>query len=377
MPPYLRFTLSSPRIIRETTTGRARRAGPPRVRRRQSDARAAVATRDARAVHVGREGERREAHGHPLGHGARARGRVDEVRRAAAATRGHPEVSQPRGLPRDRRPAPGPRTRQPAALPRRRPAAQRVQHCAADRPGARQGRYLAGAGRAPRRRGQPGRRVQALSARGTLRAAAALHLLSQLQQNPGRRLRMDEGDAPAPGAAARHLVHETVAGRPAALQRPVEIGHAVADVVYARAAAREKLRYGAVGVAGLEQLDLNVAQGEADDRSAVGRLWLPRREAEDVTIEGEGGRDAGHGDADVGDAGGGVRHLARQHNECTRGSGGSWQINIRWRSLTPRSTRKSSSTAGSRWWTSGRRGVVRATWWRPSWTSSPGSTRAS
>src|SRR5437870_8618332 len=73
-----------------------------------------------------------------------------------------------------------------------------------------------------------------------------------------------------------------------------------------------------------EQLDLNVAQREADDRSAVGRLGSPRREAEDVTIEGQGGRDAGHGDADVGDAGSGVRHLARQHNECTRGSGGSW-----------------------------------------------------
>src|SRR2546422_872319 len=149
-------------------------------------------------------------------------------------------------------------------------------------------------------------------------------LLRGVQQDPGRRPRMEEGDAAACGAAARYLVHETVARRAAALQRQVEIGHAVADVVYARAAAREKLRHGAIGIAGLEQLDLNVAQREADDRSAVGRLGSPRREAEDVTIEGQGGRDAGHGDADVGDAGSGVRHLARQHNECTRGSGGSW-----------------------------------------------------
>src|SRR5256714_15690155 len=91
MAPYLRFTSFSPRIIRETTTGRARRAGRPRVRRRREpDARTAVAQRDARPVPVGREGPRRATRGHALGHRARGRGRPDEGRRAPSAGGGPP-----------------------------------------------------------------------------------------------------------------------------------------------------------------------------------------------------------------------------------------------------------------------------------------------
>src|SRR6266516_3174519 len=134
MPPYLRFTPSSPRIIRETTTGRARRAGLSRVRkRREPDARAAVAQRDARPVHVRREDERLEAHGRTVGHGARARGRLDEGRTNESAARGHPEVPEPRRVPRGRGPVAGPGAGQPAELPRRAPAVQRVQRRAADR----------------------------------------------------------------------------------------------------------------------------------------------------------------------------------------------------------------------------------------------------
>src|SRR5207247_1119298 len=111
--------------------------------------------------------------------------------------------------------------------------------------------------------------------RGTIRDRAALHLLGQLEQNPGRRFGMQERDAAAIGAAAGLLVDQTVAGRPAALERPVEIGHAVADVMDARSASSEELRHGALGVARLEQLDLNVAQREADDRSAIRGFRLP------------------------------------------------------------------------------------------------------
>src|SRR6267143_1649961 len=293
MAPYLRFTSSSPRIIRETTTGRARRAGLPRVRRRwEPDARTTVAQRDARPVSVGREGERREAHGHTVGHGARS-----------------------------------------------------------------------------------GRRLQAIG-RGTIHDRAALHLLSQLEQNPGGRLRMQERDAPAPGTAARHVVDEPVTRGPAALERSVEIGHPVADMVDSRAAPGEKLRHRTRGVAGLEQLDLRVAQGEADDRRAIGGFGTPRLEAQDVPVKGQGEGDARHGNADMGDACAGVRHLARQHNDCMRGSAGSCQIYIPWRSPTPRSALRSSNTRGSSSWISGRPGAVPATWWRPSWSSSPGSTRA-
>src|SRR5947207_5185250 len=76
---------------------------------------------------------------------------------------------------------------------------------------------------------------------------------------------MQEGDAPAPGPAARVLIDEPVAGGPATLERLVEIGHAVADVMDPRAAPGEELRHGARGVAGLEQLDLHVAQRERSE----------------------------------------------------------------------------------------------------------------
>src|SRR6059058_6281707 len=103
----------------------------------------------------------------------------------------------------------------------------------------------------------------------TIHHRAALDLLSQLEQDSGGRLRMQEGDAPAPGPAARVLIDEPVAGGPATLERLVEIGHAVADVMDPRAAPGEELRHGARGVAGLEQLDLHVAQREAHDRRAI------------------------------------------------------------------------------------------------------------
>src|SRR3989441_13271052 len=96
MRPYLRFTPSSPRIIRETTTGRARRAGLSRVRKRRGPgAPAAVAQRDARPVHVGRGDERLEAHGGAVGGGGRARGRPGEGRRKEDTAPGRPEVTQP------------------------------------------------------------------------------------------------------------------------------------------------------------------------------------------------------------------------------------------------------------------------------------------
>src|SRR5437867_12513303 len=114
---------------------------------------------------------------------------------------------------------------------------------------------------------------------------------------------MHERDAPTAGAAPWHLVDETVSRRPAALERPVQIRHAVADMMDARPALGEKLRHRAVRIAGLEQLDLDVAQGQGDDRRAVGRLGAPRLEAEDGSVGAEGGVDGWNGEADVGDAG--------------------------------------------------------------------------
>ncbi len=115
---------------------------------------------------------------------------------------------------------------------------------------------------------------------------------------------MEEGDAAAAGTDPRHIVDETKARRPAALQRPVQIRHAVADMMNARPAPGEKLRDRAARIAGLEELDLDVAQGYGDDRRTVDGLGSSRLEAENVPVKAEGGVDGRNGDADVGDAGG-------------------------------------------------------------------------
>src|SRR5438034_8101017 len=74
MPSYLRVTPPTLEgFARETTTGRARRVGPPRVRGGgPADARAAVAPAGARAIHDGREGKGPRPHGRSLGQRARA-----------------------------------------------------------------------------------------------------------------------------------------------------------------------------------------------------------------------------------------------------------------------------------------------------------------
>src|SRR5947208_9385298 len=89
----------------------------------------------------------------------------------------------------------------------------------------------------------------------------------------------------------------------------------------ARAALGDKLRHRAVRIAGLEELDLDVAQRQGDDGGAIGRFRMPRREAEYVSVEGQGGVDRRDGDAHMGDTKGRRGHVAREHYDCTRGSG--------------------------------------------------------
>src|SRR2546426_2953175 len=94
MPSYLRFTPLPSGCRRETTTHRAVRARWTRLRwsPRPPDGLAAVDEPDARPVLRRREGERPAAHGCPVGHGARPRQRLDEVRRAAPAAERHPAL---------------------------------------------------------------------------------------------------------------------------------------------------------------------------------------------------------------------------------------------------------------------------------------------
>src|SRR3989442_692919 len=106
MASYLRSTPLTPRVVRETTLGRARVARRPRLRRAPSAAGLpAVAHGGAGAVPLGREGERPRPHGDPVGHRARARRGPDEGRGAAATTLDHPALSRAQRVPRHRRPA--------------------------------------------------------------------------------------------------------------------------------------------------------------------------------------------------------------------------------------------------------------------------------
>lgn len=114
---------------------------------------------------------------------------------------------------------------------------------------------------------------------------------------------MDKRDAPAAGAPPWYLVHQTKPFRSAAFEGAVEIRHTVAHVVDPGPARGEEFRDRSGRVARLEELDLDVAQGQTDDRRAVRRLGTSGLEAQDVSIKRQGGVDRGDGDADMRDPG--------------------------------------------------------------------------
>src|SRR5947208_2326845 len=91
-----------------------------------------------------------------------------------------------------------------------------------------------------------------------------------------------------------HAGHRVVE---AALERAVEIRYAVTHVMDAWPALREELRHRAGRVARLEELDVDVAQRQADDGRAVGALGMPGLEPEHVAIEREGGVDGRNSNA--------------------------------------------------------------------------------
>ena len=119
---------------------------------------------------------------------------------------------------------------------------------------------------------------------------------------------MDERDASAGGTPAGRIVDEPIPGGAAPCESPLEIRHAVADVVNPRTAAGEKFGDGAIRVEWFEELHLDVTERQGDDCGAVRRLRGARREPKNVTVEGQGGRNARHRDADVSNPGWWIRH---------------------------------------------------------------------
>lgn len=112
---------------------------------------------------------------------------------------------------------------------------------------------------------------------------------------------MQEGDAAAADAAPGRFVHEAVTGGAGTDERGIEIGDAVADVMDPGTAFGEEAGNWPVRVARLEQLDVDVAECEAHDRRAVGRLRSTRVETQHVAIEWKGVGNAGDRNADVSD----------------------------------------------------------------------------
>src|SRR3982074_2369480 len=97
---------------------------------------------------------------------------------------------------------------------------------------------------------------------------------------------MQESDAPSAGPAPGLLIDRVIPGRTAARERGVEIRDAVADVMDAGPAFRKELRHGTLGIAGLEQLDVDAVEMQADDRGAISGFRTSRRESQNVAIKG-------------------------------------------------------------------------------------------
>lgn len=128
-------------------------------------------------------------------------------------------------------------------------------------------------------------------------------LFGKLEQDAGRRLRMDEGDPASAGSGAWHLVDQAIARSPAGGERGIQIRDPIAQMVDAGTASLEEPGNGAVRRERREQLDLGVAEWQGHDGGAVGLFRRVRRETEDIPVEGERRVEIRHGDADMRNAG--------------------------------------------------------------------------
>jgi len=86
--------------------------------------------------------------------------------------------------------------------------------------------------------------------------------LGQLDQNAGRRLGVNEGNAVSSCPETRGLIDQVVAVETATVEGGVQIGNTVAEVMNTWPSASEEFRDGAIRIHRLEQLDRGRTEGE-------------------------------------------------------------------------------------------------------------------
>ena len=116
---------------------------------------------------------------------------------------------------------------------------------------------------------------------------------------------MDEGHAAPTRTRTRLLIHELVAGATAGIEGFVQIGDPVTDVMDTGTTLGQKPGDGTIGGAGLQELDLGLAEVQRDDHRPIGHFGAARGETKDLGIKGKGCGDVLHRDADMGDPGAG------------------------------------------------------------------------
>src|SRR5262249_20265791 len=122
-----------------------------------------------------------------------------------------------------------------------------------------------------------------------------------LGQHAAGRLGVQERDAGLPDADTRLLIDQLYAGRLQLLERVVDVGDGVGDVVKARAALLQVLADRRVGAEWAEKLDVTLADVEQDGLDTLGLDGLAMRERhpERPLIERDSAVEVVGGNADV------------------------------------------------------------------------------
>jgi hypothetical protein len=105
------------------------------------------------------------------------------------------------------------------------------------------------------------------------------------------------------GPTAGNLVDEAIAGVSARLNRGVEIGNPVADMMDARPPASQEFPDGTVRIGRSQQFYSRVSEGKAQDGGSVYHLGWIRLHSQDVAVEGNCRLEIWNGNTDMGDAG--------------------------------------------------------------------------